>query len=97
MPRALFVLSTMTRRPEHMLELQQAFLAEVQTIDPSLKSILETCSGQLRAWPVCLRHIAVLHVQHRFRTGRDFPRSTRPGFIQTEAMQPACIWHVHWV
>ena len=42
---------------------------------PAVQNILQTYCGKLRAWPVCLRHAAVLHVQNRFRTWRNVPKS----------------------
>lgn len=67
-----------TRELEGVLQLQSRFLDSVGRIPGDLggalqQVLLDSTALQLRAWPVCLRLAAVLHIRDRVRRGRDLP------------------------
>lgn len=65
-----------------ILEVQTRFLASLHRLPAhlgnGLQAAIDTHCGLLRAWPVCLRSVAVRHVRERVRSLRLIPRTLGP-------------------
>lgn len=65
--------------PGRILDVQTRFLATLQRLPGSLgvalQAAVDSHGSLLRAWPVCLRGVAVRHVRDRVRTLRLIPRT----------------------
>lgn len=76
-----------------VVELQNDFLVAVGRIPGAVGSALCAAvhgqSGSLRAWPVCLRGLAVRHVRDRVRSGRLYPAT--PGILLAAAPPPLAL------